>query len=108
MTFWHSKFFDLNLSNIFFPVKFIDTMVLAGIGTMTWSPLACGILTGKYDDGVPIYSRAALKGYSWLKDRILSDEGRRQQAKLREVAVIADRLGCSLSQLAIGKFSQIS
>ncbi|XP_064643295.1 voltage-gated potassium channel subunit beta-2-like isoform X2 [Lineus longissimus] len=72
-----------------------------GIGTMTWSPLACGILTGKYDDGVPIYSRAALKGYSWLKDKILGEEGRRQQAKLREVANIADRLGCSLSQLAI-------
>ena len=32
-----------------------------GVGTITWSPLAGGILTGKYDDGVPIYSRAALK-----------------------------------------------
>ncbi len=32
-----------------------------GIGTMTWSPLACGLLTGKYDDGVPLHSRAALK-----------------------------------------------
>lgn len=72
-----------------------------GLGTVTWSPLACGILSGKYDDGVPIYSRAALKGYTWLKDKILSEEGRRQQAKLREVAVIADRLGCSLAQLAI-------
>ncbi|XP_074654298.1 voltage-gated potassium channel subunit beta-2-like isoform X2 [Tubulanus polymorphus] len=71
------------------------------IGTMTWSPLACGILTGKYDDGIPIYSRAALKGYGWLKDKILNEEGRRQQAKLREVALIADRLGCSMSQLAI-------
>lgn len=34
---------------------------ILGIGTLTWSPLAGGILTGKYDDGVPIYSRAALK-----------------------------------------------
>ncbi|CAG2229177.1 KCNAB2 [Mytilus edulis] len=42
-----------------------------GVGTITWSPLAGGILTGKYDDGVPIYSRAALKGYSWFKDKIL-------------------------------------
>jgi aryl-alcohol dehydrogenase-like predicted oxidoreductase len=33
----------------------------SGIGTMTWSPLACGILSGKYDDGVPLHSRAALK-----------------------------------------------
>ncbi|XP_064610710.1 voltage-gated potassium channel subunit beta-2-like isoform X2 [Liolophura sinensis] len=72
-----------------------------GIGTITWSPLACGILSGKYDDGVPIYSRAAMKGYGWLKEKILSEEGRRQQAKLREVALIADKLNCSLSQLAI-------
>lgn len=72
-----------------------------GIGTVIWSPLASGILTGKYDDGVPIYSRAALKGYSWLKDKILSEEGRRQQGKIREVATIAERIGCSLSQLAI-------
>lgn len=72
-----------------------------GVGTITWSPLAGGILTGKYDDGVPIYSRAALKGYVWLKDKILSEDGRRQQAKLREAAVIADRIGCSITQLAI-------
>ncbi|XP_014785454.1 voltage-gated potassium channel subunit beta-2 isoform X2 [Octopus bimaculoides] len=72
-----------------------------GVGTICWSPLASGILSGKYDDGVPIYSRAALKNYGWLKDKILSEEGRKQQARLREVAVVADRLGCSLAQLAI-------
>ncbi|XP_006811114.2 voltage-gated potassium channel subunit beta-2-like [Saccoglossus kowalevskii] len=72
-----------------------------GLGTITWSPLACGILTGKYDDNVPFYSRAALKGYGWLKDKVLSEEGRRQQAKLREVTIIADRIGCTLPQLAI-------
>lgn len=76
-----------------------------GIGCMTWSPLACGVLTGKYEDGVPIYSRAALKsssqGYNWLKDRILSEEGRRQQMKLREIALVAEKLGCSPAQLAI-------
>ncbi|CAL1547570.1 unnamed protein product [Lymnaea stagnalis] len=72
-----------------------------GVGTITWSPLACGILTGKYDDGIPIYSRAALKGYNWLREKILSEEGRRQQAKLRDIALIADQLGCSLAQLAI-------
>lgn len=72
-----------------------------GVGTTIWSPLASGILTGKYDDGVPIYSRAALKNYGWLKDKILSEDGRKQQARLREVAVVADELGCSLAQLAI-------
>uniref|UniRef100_A0A1I8FPK1 Aldo_ket_red domain-containing protein n=1 Tax=Macrostomum lignano TaxID=282301 RepID=A0A1I8FPK1_9PLAT len=61
-----------------------------GLGAVVWSPLACGILSGKYDDGVPVYSRASLKGsavpafctysgYSWLRDKILSEEGRQQQ-----------------------------
>ncbi|XP_041953302.1 voltage-gated potassium channel subunit beta-2 isoform X2 [Alosa sapidissima] len=72
-----------------------------GVGAMTWSPLACGIISGKYDSGVPTYSRASLKGYQWLKDKILSEEGRRQQAKLKELQAIAERLGCTLPQLAI-------
>uniref|UniRef100_A0A8B9ILZ1 Voltage-gated potassium channel subunit beta-2 n=1 Tax=Anser cygnoides TaxID=8845 RepID=A0A8B9ILZ1_ANSCY len=74
-----------------------------GVGAMTWSPLACGIVSGKYDGGIPPYSRASLKGYQWLKDKILSEEGRRQQAKLKELQAIAERLGCTLPQLAIGK-----
>uniref|UniRef100_K7FEV2 Voltage-gated potassium channel subunit beta-2 n=1 Tax=Pelodiscus sinensis TaxID=13735 RepID=K7FEV2_PELSI len=74
-----------------------------GVGAMTWSPLACGIVSGKYDGGIPPYSRASLKGYQWLKDKILSEEGRRQQAKLKELQAIAERLGCPLPQLAIGK-----
>uniref|UniRef100_A0A3B1J2I0 Potassium voltage-gated channel subfamily A regulatory beta subunit 2 n=1 Tax=Astyanax mexicanus TaxID=7994 RepID=A0A3B1J2I0_ASTMX len=72
-----------------------------GVGAMTWSPLACGIISGKYDSGVPPYSRASLKGYQWLKDKILSEEGRRQQTKLKELQAIAERLGCTLPQLAI-------
>lgn len=44
-----------------------------------------------------------LQGYVWLKDKILSEDGRRQQSKLREAAVIADRIGCSITQLAIGE-----
>ncbi|XP_057218963.1 voltage-gated potassium channel subunit beta-1-like isoform X2 [Triplophysa rosa] len=72
-----------------------------GVGAMTWSPLACGIISGKYDSGVPPNSRASLKGYQWMKDKILSEEGRRQQAKLKELQAIAERLGCTLPQLAI-------
>ncbi|KAG9338997.1 hypothetical protein JZ751_024395 [Albula glossodonta] len=41
-----------------------------GVGAMTWSPLACGLITGKYNDGVPECSRAAMKGYHWLKERV--------------------------------------
>uniref|UniRef100_A0A8C6T1M0 Potassium voltage-gated channel subfamily A regulatory beta subunit 3 n=1 Tax=Neogobius melanostomus TaxID=47308 RepID=A0A8C6T1M0_9GOBI len=72
-----------------------------GVGAMTWSPLACGLITGKYSDGVPECSRAAMKGYQWLKERVNSEEGRRQLAKVKELHLLADRLGCTAAQLAI-------
>ncbi|KAG1957851.1 voltage-gated potassium channel subunit beta-2 isoform X1 [Pimephales promelas] len=72
-----------------------------GVGAMTWSPLACGLITGKYSDGVPDCSRASMKGYQWLKERVYSEEGRRQLAKIKELHLVADRLGCTAAQLAI-------
>jgi len=45
----------------------------------------------------------AMQGYGWLKDRILGEDGRRQQMQLRELSLIAEQLGCSLAQLAIGQ-----
>ncbi|KAF3859887.1 hypothetical protein F7725_000142 [Dissostichus mawsoni] len=134
-----------------------------GIGAMTWSPLACGIISGKYNSGIPSYSRASLKlqdmgqvvgfvsnpflsvdieqlsakmqevftlpmgvdmeiiemqsdielkarardqdfwslGYQWMKDKVLSEEGHRQQVKLKELQAVAERMGCTLPQLAI-------
>ncbi|XP_073717034.1 voltage-gated potassium channel subunit beta-2 isoform X3 [Misgurnus anguillicaudatus] len=72
-----------------------------GVGAMTWSPLACGLITGKYSDGVPDCSRASIKGYQWLKERVNSEEGRRQLAKIKELHLVADRLGCTPAQLAI-------
>ncbi|KAM8862477.1 voltage-gated potassium channel subunit beta-2-like isoform 2-T2 [Spinachia spinachia] len=72
-----------------------------GIGAMAWSPLACGILSGKYNNGIPSHSRASLKGYQWMKDKVMSEEGHRQQVKLKELQIVAERLGCTLPQLAI-------
>ncbi|XP_018589293.1 voltage-gated potassium channel subunit beta-3-like [Scleropages formosus] len=72
-----------------------------GVGAMTWSPLACGIITGKYSEGVPEGSRAALKGYQWLKERMDSESGRRQLDKVKELHLLAERLGCTAAQLAI-------
>jgi voltage-dependent potassium channel beta subunit len=69
-----------------------------GLGTTIWSPLASGLLTGKYLDGVPEDSRAALQGYDWLKD-MLTDE--QKNAVVRELGGVADDLGCTLAQLAI-------
>uniref|UniRef100_A0A8C7TPB5 NADP-dependent oxidoreductase domain-containing protein n=1 Tax=Oncorhynchus mykiss TaxID=8022 RepID=A0A8C7TPB5_ONCMY len=72
-----------------------------GVGAMTWSPLACGLITGKYSEGVPDISRANMKGYQWLKERVNSEEGRNQLAKIKELHLMADRLGCTAAQLAI-------
>uniref|UniRef100_A0AAZ3RXY2 Voltage-gated potassium channel subunit beta-1 n=1 Tax=Oncorhynchus tshawytscha TaxID=74940 RepID=A0AAZ3RXY2_ONCTS len=72
-----------------------------GVGAMTWSPLACGIITGKYQNGIPETSRASMKSYQWLKEKIVSEDGRKQQAKLKELGHIAEKLGCTLPQLAV-------
>jgi voltage-dependent potassium channel beta subunit len=69
-----------------------------GIGLTTWSPLASGLLSGKYLDGVPTGSRATLPGYGWLRDRLTDPDANRRVRSLKE---IADDLGVSLSQLSI-------
>ena len=69
-----------------------------GLGTTIWSPLASGLLTGKYVDGVPSDSRGALPGYEWLAER-LSNE--RNRDKVLRLLPIAERLGCTLAQLAL-------
>ncbi|MEL7368872.1 MAG: aldo/keto reductase [Myxococcota bacterium] len=69
-----------------------------GMGTTTWSPLASGLLTGKYVDGIPEDSRAALEGYEWLRKR-MADESAMQV--VRRLGEIAGELDCSLAQMAI-------
>ena len=72
-----------------------------GLGTTIWSPLASGILTGKYNNGIPDDSRMALESYGWLKDRLMSDEGQAMVAKVRELTKVADDLGATMAQLAL-------
>ncbi len=74
---------------------------IMGLGTTIWSPLAGGLLTGKYNDGIPEGSRGDLEGYEWLRPRFQGDEPEQKIAKVRQLAPIADELGCSLAQLAI-------
>jgi aryl-alcohol dehydrogenase-like predicted oxidoreductase len=69
-----------------------------GLGLTTWSPLASGLLTGKYVDGVPEGSRATLPGYDWLAAMVTDPD---RNAKVRNLAAVADDLGCSLAQLSI-------
>jgi voltage-dependent potassium channel beta subunit len=69
-----------------------------GYGVTAFSPLAQGLLTGKYLDGVPAGSRASLAGYEWV-DRIVRDPTNIEKA--RQLKAVADEAGCSMSQLAI-------
>ena len=69
-----------------------------GLGLTTWSPLASGLLTGKYRGGVPEGSRASLPGYEWLRDAMTSGE---HNAAVERLEAIAGDLGCTTGQLAI-------
>ncbi|WP_457350715.1 potassium channel beta subunit family protein [Roseateles sp. P5_D6] len=69
-----------------------------GLGLTTWSPLASGLLTGKYRSGIPAGSRGALENMSWMREQ-LQDKARNDAVgKLSEIAA---ELGCSMAQLAI-------
>ncbi len=68
-----------------------------GYGTTIWSPLASGILTGKYNDGIPDDSRMALKGYGWLRKELTEEKIK----TVRQLKSVSDELGISLPQMAI-------
>lgn len=68
-----------------------------GYGTTIFSPLASGLLTGKYNEGIPADSRAALEGYEWLQSGITPE----RIEKVRQLTPIADELGCSMAQFAL-------
>ena len=71
-----------------------------GMGTTIWSPLASGLLTGKYNDGVPSDTRLSQPGYEWLREAILEQGGDRIE-KVRRLVPIASDLGVSMAQLAV-------
>jgi len=72
-----------------------------GLGTTIWSPLASGVLTGKYNEGLPDGSRFALPDYQWLRPRLDSPEGQARLAKVAQLMPVAEELGCTPAQLAL-------
>ena len=72
-----------------------------GLGTTIWSPLASGILTGKYSAGIPTDSRLNVPGYEWLKERYGTEDGRAKIAKAQKLGEIAKDLGISTAQLSL-------
>lgn len=71
-----------------------------GMGTTVWSPLASGLLAGRYNEGIPDDSRLAQPGYEWLRESVLGS-GRERVARVRHLAPIAAELGVSQAQLAL-------
>ncbi len=72
-----------------------------GLGTTIWSPLASGLLTGKYNDGIPDDSRLNLPGYEWLRKMVESEDGQQKLATIKKLAKFANDQNLPLAQLAI-------
>ncbi|MCU1578982.1 MAG: aldo/keto reductase [Rhodoglobus sp.] len=81
--------------------EFLPLYELTGLGTTIFSPLASGVLTGKYNDGIPKDSRMTLSGYEWLKKRWESPDGIDKLEKIRQLASLAAEVGMPLNRLAL-------
>ena len=78
--------------------EYLMVFKTVGMGTTTWSPLASGLLSGKYNDGIPEGSRFALTGFDWLKDRWMQESFLDKAKKLSQ---LSQELGITMSQLSI-------
>ncbi|MBL0233715.1 MAG: aldo/keto reductase [Chitinophagaceae bacterium] len=78
--------------------EFLMIFNTVGMGTTIWSPLASGLLSGKYNNGIPDDSRYALPGFDWLRDRWMKED---MLNKVRKLADLADGLGIKMAQLSI-------
>ena len=77
---------------------YLEVYKNVGLGTTIWSPLAAGLLTGKYNNGIPEGSRLGIEGFDWLKERwIMKDK----IEKVKQLELLANELGCSLPALSI-------
>jgi voltage-dependent potassium channel beta subunit len=81
--------------------EFLPLYELTGLGTTIFSPLASGVLTGKYNDGIPKDSRMTLSGYEWLKKRWESPDGIAKLEKIKQLASLAAEVGMPLNRLAL-------
>jgi voltage-dependent potassium channel beta subunit len=84
-----------------FEVEYAHLYKEIGLGTTIWSPLDSGMLTGKYNEGIPEGTRVTMEGYEWLKEKFENEESRQKIAKVRKLTGIAENLGCSMAQLAL-------
>ena len=72
-----------------------------GLGTTIWSPLASGMLTGKYNNGIPEGTRVSMEGYGWLREWFESEKAKQNIEKVKHLIPLAEELGASMPQLAL-------
>ena len=72
-----------------------------GLGTTIWSPLASGLLTGKYNQGIPEGTRVTMDGFGWLREEFESEETKKNIDRVKLLVPVSKDLGCSLAQLAL-------
>lgn len=78
--------------------EFLMVFRTVGMGTTIWSPLASGLLSGKYNEGIPGDSRFGLSGFDWLKDRWMVED---RMQKVKKLAALAKELGISMAEMSI-------
>ncbi len=82
--------------------EYLDLFDKRGLGTTIWSPLASGLLTGKYKNGILEDTRMNLSGYEFLRERLESKEGRAMVDKAKQLEELADTAGIPLVNMALG------
>ena len=78
--------------------EYLDIFRSVGMGTTIWSPLASGLLSGKYNEGIPKNSRFGLEGFDWLRDRWITED---KMKKVKKLAALADKIDVSTAALSI-------
>ncbi len=78
--------------------EYLSIYETVGLGTTIWSPLASGLLTGKYNDGIPGDSRLAMEDMSWLKNKVMADD---KIEKVKQLALLAKEMNVSTAALSI-------
>lgn len=78
--------------------EFLMIYKTVGLGTTIWSPLAAGLLSGKYNNGIPADSRFAVEGFDWLKNKWIKDG---YLDKVKQLSVLANELGISVAELSL-------
>lgn len=82
-------------------VEYFPLYESLGLGLTIWSPLKYGILTGKYNDGIPENTRLSTDFFSDSRARLETEDGKIEIQKVRELTEIAKEIGCTMTQLAL-------